>query len=233
MTAWWASLSALQRVFACIALPATVVLIVQTILVLIGLGDHGMDSGDGIDAGAGHDVSGHDGAGLHEGFGGHDGHDGHDGSSGLALFSIRGIFAFFTVGGWAGVVMAGLVGSPFVTTVIALACGTGALYGIAVLFKVTAQLQSAGNLSLENAVGKTAKVYITIPGGGKGFGKVTLIFQERFTECDAVTQSVNSIKAGTLVAVIGVADENTLIVRPIEEIHEEIQNNTDEEEKWD
>ena len=230
MTAWWESLSALQRVFTCIALPATIILIIQTVLVLFGLGDHDMDTGDGIDAG-----SAHDGAGLHDGAAGHghDGHSSHDGSSGLALFSIRGIFAFFTVGGWAGVVAAGLVASPFLSVVIALLCGTGALYGIAVLFKMTSQLQSAGNMSLMNAVGKTAKVYITIPGGGKGFGKVTLIFQERFTECDAVTQSMQSLKAGTPVVVIGMADENTLIVEPITEEQENPINTSVEEETWD
>jgi hypothetical protein len=220
MSGWWESLSALQKVFTYIALPATVILIIQTILVLFGLGGHDADA-SGPDAGAAHD-----------GYGGHDGHDGHDGSDGLALFSIRGIVAFFTVGGWAGVVVAGFVASPFITVVIALACGTAALYGIAVLFQITAKLQSAGNLSLDNAVGKTARVYITIPGGGKGFGKVTLTFQERFTECDAVTQTPHSIKTGTLVTVLGMADENTLIVEPVTENPEAINKDSVEEEKW-
>ncbi len=111
--------------------------------------------------------------------------------------------------------MAGIVASPFISVIMALVCGTAALFGIAVLFKLTARLQSAGNISLENAVGKTAKVYITIPGSGKGIGKVVLTFQERFTERDAVTESSDALKTGTLVAVTGLADENTLIVNPI------------------
>ncbi len=218
MTAWWESLSALQRVFAYIALPATVVLILQTILVLLGFGDSDADTGDGID--------GHGGFDLHDGFDDYDGHDGHDG---LALFSIRGIFAFFSVGGWAGVVTAGMVASPFISVTIAFLCGAAALYGIAVLFRMTARLQSAGNISLANAVGKPAKVYITIPAGRKGFGKVMLTLQERFTECDAVTDSTHSIKTGAIVAVTGLADENTLIVTPDVEDH---HNNHHEEEKW-
>ncbi|NMA25607.1 MAG: hypothetical protein GX936_08070, partial [Clostridiales bacterium] len=110
-----------------------------------------------------------------------------------------------------------------ISATAALFCGTAALIGIAVLFKLTARLQSAGNISLENAVGKKAKVYITIPGRGKGIGKIVLTFQERFMECDAVSDSPDALKTGTLVAVTGVADENTLIVNPIVENTEHMQ----------
>lgn len=217
MTAWWESLSALQRAFAYVAFPATFIMIIQTVLVLFGIGDSDMDTGDGMDAGA-----------IDGGFDGAD--DANLGSAdGLALFSIRGIVAFFTVGGWAGVLTAGIVASPFISVSVALVCGAVALYGIAVLFKITSKLQSAGNLSLENAIGKTAKVYITIPGGGKGIGKVVLTFQERFTECDAVTDKPGELKSGTLVTVVGLADENTLIVEPIPEGP---AHNSVEEEIW-
>ena len=250
MAVWWESLSALQRVFACFALPATFILIIQTILVLFGIGDHGMDAGGtdagGVDIGGMHgggmDAGGVDIGGMHGGgmdaggmdIGGfHDGgmdasgmdlgdtHGGGfhgDGSSGgLALLSIRGIMAFFTVGGWAGIVVAGIVASPFLSVTAALVAGAVALYGVALLFKWAARLQSAGNVSLKYAVGKTAKVYITIPGGKKGFGKVLLTFQGRFTECDAVSDTDADLKAGELVRVIGLADEDTLVVAPLAE----------------
>ena len=58
MTEWWEALSSLGRVFACIAIPATLVLLIQTILSIIGLSgsdgdadvpDGGIDiDGDGI-----------------------------------------------------------------------------------------------------------------------------------------------------------------------------------------
>jgi hypothetical protein len=245
MAVWWESLSALQRVFACFALPATFVLIIQTVLVLFGIGDHGADAGGsdagGMDAGGmdagGMDAGGMDAGGMHAGgmdVGGiHDcgtdasgagpgdthggGFHGDDASSGLALLSIRGIMAFFTVGGWAGIVMAGIVASPFLSVTAALIAGAVALYGVALLFKWAARLQSAGNVSMKYAVGKTAKVYIAIPGGKKGFGKVLLTFQGRFTECDAVSDTDADLKAGQLVRVIGLADEDTLVVAPLDE----------------
>ena len=50
------------------------------------------------------------------------------------------------------------------------------MYGVALLIKWTLMLQSAGNVSLKYAVGKTAEVYIHIPAGNKGIGKVLVTF---------------------------------------------------------
>ena len=48
MAAWWNSLTGLQQIFACIGIPATLVLVVQTILLLFGIGD-GSDADVDID----------------------------------------------------------------------------------------------------------------------------------------------------------------------------------------
>ncbi len=229
MSQWWAALTALQRVFACVALPATFVLVIQTVMVLFGLGDHDMDDvgGAGIDSGSALD-------GVHDGgFDVHDAHHVHDGGQdghgdGLALFSVRGIVAFFAVGGWAGIVTAGMRIPAVLAVLIAWACGSAALYGIALLFRFASRLQSAGNMSLHNAVGKTASVYITIPGGRRGTGKVTLTFQGRFTECDAVTDAPIDLKTGTAVDVVDLADENTLLVAPVTAT----ETKSDEVEEW-
>ena len=46
MIDWWNSLSVAAQVFACIAVPASLVLLIQTVLMLIGIGSEGGD-GDG------------------------------------------------------------------------------------------------------------------------------------------------------------------------------------------
>ena len=53
MLQWWESLTGLQQIFACVAISATVILIIQTLLTLLGLG-HG--AGDGDDGGFVHDA---------------------------------------------------------------------------------------------------------------------------------------------------------------------------------
>ena len=99
-TDWWAGLNLLQQSFAVVAIPATVVLFLQTLLLLFGLGsshdvDHGVDHD--FDHDLSHDfdhdsdaVAGHDAA--HE-F--HDTpHDGAHHAAGLRIFTVRGIVAF-------------------------------------------------------------------------------------------------------------------------------------------
>lgn len=55
MSAWWESLTWLERVFAYVAFPATLLLILQTLLLLFGLGHDGDGDGE-VDAGV--DVDG-------------------------------------------------------------------------------------------------------------------------------------------------------------------------------
>ena len=57
MAEWWISLGSAGQVFACIAIPATLMLLIQTILTLIGIGsdsdaDVAVDSDADADIGA-------------------------------------------------------------------------------------------------------------------------------------------------------------------------------------
>lgn len=208
MEEWWGSLSELQKVFAYFAIPATLVLIIQSVLVLFGIGHHDVEAGHGghVDFGHGHADAGH----VHAG----DGHDHGEISDGFALFSIRGLVAFFSVGGWAGIVLDGADANVVVTVLVSLVAGFAAMLFIALLFHWTAKLQASGNIEMVNAVGKDAKVYIPIPANEKGIGKVTLTIQERYMECDAITRAPRGLKTGEFVKVVALTAENTLIVEP-------------------
>ena len=220
-TDWWAGLNLLQQSFAVVAIPATVVLFLQTLLLLFGLGsshdvDHGVDHD--FDHDLSHDfdhdsdaVAGHDAA--HE-F--HDTpHDGAHHAAGLRIFTVRGIVAFFAVGGWLGIVL-GETGLPTAAVLlISLAGGTAALVGIALLLRWSLSLQDQGNLDLRNAIGKTAQVYIPSPADGASAGKVNLVLQERFVELPAVTQAHCVLRTDQMVKVTGIINQNTLLVKPI------------------
>ncbi|NLA43556.1 hypothetical protein GX865_05430 [Candidatus Saccharibacteria bacterium] len=193
MIQWWNDLSLIQQIFGIIAIPSTVVLIIQTILVMIGVGEVEGDADVDFDADVGDAV------------------DGAEASNGFAMISIRGVIAFLAVGGWTGVVLDSTGAHLAITIIIALVAGFLALLAVYLLMRMTGKLQDKGNIALKNAVGKAAKVYIAVPDTGKS-GKVTLTLQGRFTECDAVTQSGKTINPGTIVTITGMADANTLIV---------------------
>lgn len=52
MLAWWNDLTLFQMIMVCIATPATLIIIIQMILLLIGFGgDESFDTADGMDGG--------------------------------------------------------------------------------------------------------------------------------------------------------------------------------------
>ncbi len=188
---WWESLSVIQKIFGYMAIPGTVIMIVQTVLVIIGIGDGDADMDADIADGDVSDVS--------------------EGPDGLALVSIRGVVAFFAVGGWTGILLDGMGLHVALTILISVVAGALALLAVGYILSATRKLQDRGNIQLANAVGKTAKVYITVPENGKS-GKVNLTVQGRFSEFDAVTHSGKRLVPGQSVLVTGLEGENTLVV---------------------
>lgn len=195
MIQWWNQLDALARVYALIAIPSTLILVVQTVLLFLGVGDgdDGIDlTGDGqIDT------------------------PGDGGSDGLALFSVRGIMAMLCVGGWSGLALCASGAAQWLTVLLSLLCGLAALFMIAYLMRAAMKLQSSGNISLAAAIGKTGRVYIPIPPRTQGSGKITLTLQERFIEADAVTTAGRRLATGEAVRIVS-TDEDLLVVEPLE-----------------
>lgn len=221
MIAWWEALTALERGLALCAIPATVILLLQTILLLFGIGGDGGDADFDPDTG-GLDASGLDADGTGVELDGADNADldmdsqdaaGHA-DAGLRIFTVRGFVAFFAVFGWCGIVLIKSAMPVGASLTIAFVAGVLAMVAIAMIFKGMIKLQAAGNVNYENAVGKVGTVYITIPKLRRGRGKVTLVVQERLSEVDAVTDSKTDIAAGAEVTVVAVNSRNELVVRP-------------------
>lgn len=196
MGAWWQGLSGLQQIFAGLAIPATVVMVLQSILLLFGVGFGGETDVGGAETGDFSDTN--DGVGD-------------DTGDGLALFTVRGIVAFFAVGGWAGMVAAKTL-PPWASILVAFAAGSVALFLLALLLKYSFKLQDKGNLDISNAVGKTGKVYIPIPPKRGGQGKITTLVQERLVELEAVTMDEYELKTGEMVRISAIVDEQTVLV---------------------
>ncbi len=204
MLAWFESLSQLQKIFAYIAVPSTVILLLQTILLFFGIGAGGVDADVS-------DVGGIDGA---DGFDAPDSSDMPDGTDGdgLTVFSIRGIVAMLCIGGWAGIVLLDTSLRPVFAIVLAVLLGVAALIGMAFAMRAFTRLQSSGNIVIESAIGKTGKVYLTVPAEGKGSGKIHITVQDTYTEFEAVTIGPDELKTGETVTVSGVDDAGRLIV---------------------
>jgi len=188
MLTWYNSLDFLQKIYAYIAIPASAVMMIQTILLFLGIGDGSDPDIDGID-----DIS--------------------FGDDGLSLFTIRGIVAMLCVGGWSGIVMIEM-GVPYtVTVLLSFLFGAAALFGMAMLIKLILKLQSSGNIDYQNAVGKVGHVYIPIPPNMTGTGKINVTFQDKYTELSAMSDEDEPLKTGEAIRVISANDDGILIVK--------------------
>ena len=231
MIAWWETLTTLEHILLYLAVPATLILIIQTLLLLMG---GGMDAGESESGGPDWDAGGGDldagldgpdwepGAGLeadapHGDDFLHDAPDLEESShaaAGLHLFTLRGIVAFLTLFGWGSLWLCQLGMLPAIALFLGVCMGLAGMVAIAVAVRQAVRLQYDGTLDIRNAVGLTGSVYLTIPAARAGTGKVNVLVQEQLREFDAVSDSVLAIPTGADIVVTGLAGRDTLIVSP-------------------
>ncbi len=191
IASWWDLLSPLQKIHWGIALPATIIFVIQLILTLTAGGDTDMD-----------------------GAGDHDGDFSGDHGDGMHIFSVKSILAFLMFYGWGG--LAAIEKGMHVwwgVSAISLVIGIIMMLFTAWIFFMLLKLQSSGTLVMENAIGKEAEVYLTIPAKKKGNGKVQLIIQGGYKTLDAVTEEPEDIATGTFVEVVEVMNDTLLVKR--------------------
>ena len=215
MFEWWNSLGITMQVFYCIALPATLIIVIQTILLMIGIG-HG---GEGVEFS---DTSGIDGldvpdmpADIPTDMPGAHAIDGcehtaiGDGSNPadfgtMQLFTLQGIMTFLCVFGWTGIICTSLGLHVAIAIIIALVLGFLAMLGVAKVLQLTRRLTQDGSLDVRRLLGEMGWVYIPFPANASVVGMVTIAAGERFIELSAVTDEQDTIPTGTQVRIIDV-----------------------------
>lgn len=209
---FWNSLSLATQMFYCIAIPSTLVLLIQTVAMFIGIGD---DADGGIDdTVAGNDIDVE--ADVPDGVFGEDNvEDIVDaaGLEGLRIFTVRGIIAFFVVFGWVGAVMDSAGIAIALTLFVATACGFFMMLLIAFMLKWVLKLRSDGTADNRNAIGTAGKVHLTVPALRSGEGKVHIMLQGAYVERNAVTDSDEPIITGSEIVVVGVSGQTNLVVK--------------------
>ena len=201
---WWNDLGLIGQIMACAAIPMTVIMLMQLVLMIIGVG-FGNETDSDVDDGV---IDSNVETSPQEA-------SCSGNTSVLKIFTIRGIVAFFALGGWAGLAALAAGLHPFWAIQISLFAGVCALMLAAIVIRLALRMQTSGNLNINNAVAQTADVYIRVPAARSEKGKVTMLLQERFVELDAVTDDETDILPETKVEVISITDGDTLVVRPV------------------
>ncbi|MCL2071043.1 MAG: hypothetical protein FWH07_02280 [Oscillospiraceae bacterium] len=193
---WWEALTLTEQVLFCIALPSSLILIIQAVLIIAGAGG---DIDGGLDTDTGGDFDGSDGSGSSE--------------FGIAgMFTLQGVASFFCVFGWVSI-FAYRSGLPLIlAALIAAVLGLATMFAIAKVMMYLTRLAHSGTLDVKNLLGSMGTVYLKIPAKGSGKGKVMVQTSERFVEFDAVSEVENEIPNNAQVRVIDILGENVLVV---------------------
>ena len=129
------------------------------------------------------------------------------------LLSMQGLTAFFMMFGLVGLTLL-KANLPVLLTILGGGiAGSLAVWVISLLFSQMKRLQSDGTLQIENAVGESGSVYLTIP--AKGTGQVQITVQGALKIFDAISKDGKKVATGEKVNVTGTIDNKTLIVEKI------------------
>lgn len=195
MTDWWNGLGVQLQIFYAIGILSVLVLIVQALLLLVGVGGHDVDVG-ATDLHADALTGGADGGGLH-------------------ILSVRSVTAFFAGFGWAGAIATS--GGLGIGLVLLVALGVGVVFMGLVYYLMRAlfSLRDSGTLDYRNAVGVVGTVYMAIPPGQSGVGQVQIVVQGSLRTLPACTRGMSKLASNTRVRVIDLADAQTLLVEAV------------------
>ncbi|MBR6044117.1 MAG: NfeD family protein [Ruminococcus sp.] len=216
MTEWWEGLSTLLKVLYCIAIPSTILLMLQTLLAVFGA--HQGGAGTDISDTSGIDFHGD----IHGDIGGHDfvhdvSHDGYiDGGdpgdfAAMHLFTLQTIVAFMTVFSWSTIVCIHGGMPSGLSFAIGFAIGFIVMVAIAKIVQLSARLAENGTLDLKNTLGLVATVYIPVPSKGNGEGKVTVTVQGQFRELSAVSSEAQTLSTGTQVRITDIRGDTVVV----------------------
>ena len=186
MELWWTSLDLYLKIMWGIAIPFSVIFFIQTIMTFIGMGDHGDISGDAdVDA---------------------------DMQIPFQFFTFRNLVNFFLGFSWTGISFYNSIESRVWLTLLCVLIGLVLVAIVMALLYALSKTTQSGNIDIKNAIGHPATVYYTIPAAGKGAGKIQMSIQQAVREYDAVSESEEPIRTGSMVRVKSVIDAHTLLV---------------------
>ncbi|CAN5476895.1 hypothetical protein BH10BAC4_BH10BAC4_15470 [soil metagenome] len=185
---YFETLDPLLKTLWFIAIPTTLIFAIQTILTFVGVDAH-----DGLNA---------------------DFDSVHGGDSEFQLFSFRNLTNFLLGFSWTGISFYKLI--PNSILLIGLSFIVGVLF-IAVFFLIIRQIERLAEdntFRIINSLDQTGSVYLTIPEGKKGVGKVQVSVNGAFHELDAITEN-ERLETNAVVRIVKIESDTLVVVEKV------------------
>ena len=183
------NLDILLKTFWFVAIPTSLIFIIQTIMTFMGT-----DSSDGIQADFDGDLNGAD--------------------APFQLFSLRNLINFLLGFSWTGISFYTTISNKPLLIVLSLVVGVIFVYLFFIIIRQVQKLAEDNSFKITNTLNKTAEVYLTIPENKKGKGKIMISVNGSFHELEAMTEK-DKIQSGAVVKVVRIENDNILLVETI------------------
>ena len=190
MKEWFTNLSVMEQIFFWLGIVSTLFMIVQIVLMSVSSfgGDIDIDGDGDIDV---------------------------DTDSGVSIFTVKSITAFFAVGSWSGLLTCALASEKlqWLAIIVALVAGAAGMSVMVLLLRAIVKLQCNGAFEIEKIIGQSATVYVSVPPARSGRGKITMNAQGRFMELDAVTDCDTRLAVDEVVEIVSTENECAVVRR--------------------
>jgi hypothetical protein len=137
-----------------------------------------------------------------------------DTGDGLGIISLRSLIAFSAFFGWGGIAALSSGFSPAKSFMVAFLAGFIAMIALAYMLAQIWKMQESGTIDVYDAIAKTGEVYLPIPEGKNGTGKIHIEIANKLMEFDAVTDQT-ALTTGTKVRVDDILRDNIMLVTAI------------------
>lgn len=172
-----------------IAIPTSLIFVIQTIMTFTGTDTH-----DGLSADFDGDLQGVE--------------------APFQLFTLRNMINFLLGFSWTGISFYNVIANP--AWLIALSLAVGAIF-LTVFFLIIRQIERLAEdntFRITNALNKTASVYLPIPAAKAGTGKIQVSVKGSFHELDAITEK-EKIESSATVRIVKIESSNLVVVERI------------------
>jgi hypothetical protein len=172
-----------------IAIPVSLIFLVQAVLTFIGAGDVDVHT----DTDFGHI------------------------DSPMELFTLRNLINFLLGFSWGGICFYSTIHNKTFLVLASLAVGVIFVTLFFYIIQQIKKLEQNNTFDYQSIIGQDANVYLKIPESAKGKGKISVSYNGAVHELDAVSESV-TIATGEKVLILDVLPDQVLLVKHLDQI---------------
>lgn len=172
-----------------IAIPTSLIFVIQMIMTFIGVETH-----DGLSADFDSDLQG--------------------GDAPFQLFTFRNMINFMLGFSWTGISFYNLIENQTILITLSFVIGASFVMVFFMIIRQIERLAEDNSFKISNALNKTASVYLPIPGKKAGAGKIQVSVKGSFHELDAITES-DKIETSATVRIVKIESNNLVVVERI------------------